>query len=169
MSDQQFESKKEWRIFELFEIAIILKGLNGVIEIVLGVALLFFTNAVNTLVFALAQNELIDDPNDFFATYALSFLSGTSSAEHFGGLYLLAHGFMKVTIVAGLLRNKSWAYPAAITLMSLFILYQIVRVARYHSIPLLVLTIFDLIVVWLIWHEYRRLYPAVSRVPPVGM
>lgn len=162
MSEQQFESKKEWRLFELFEVAIILKGLNGVIELVLGVTLLFFSNTVNSLVYALAQHELIDDPNDFFATHALSFLSGASASEHFGGLYLLSHGVMKVTIVGGLLRNKAWAYPAALTLMSLFVVYQLVRVARYHSVLLLALTLFDMVVMWLIWHEYRRLYPAIS-------
>jgi uncharacterized membrane protein len=155
-----FESKKEWRIFELFEIAILLKGINGVVELVLGSILLFFSEAVNDIVFVLTQNELIDDPNDFLATHIQSLLAGIPQAEHFGGIYLIAHGIVKVTLVAGLWRNKPWAYPSAIVIMSLFIVYQLVRVAQHHSLPLLAFTLIDCGVVWLIAHEYRRIPPA---------
>ena len=151
------ESLKERRIFNLFEIAVVLKGINGLIELVLGTTLLFFSNLVNDIVYALAQNELIEDPNDFFARHAQSLLGGVPQAEHFGGLYLLAHGVVKIILVGGLLRNKSWAYPAALAVMSLFVVYQWVRIAMYKSPLLLALTLFDMFVIWLIYHEYRRL------------
>ncbi len=37
----------------------------------------------------------------------------------------------------------------------MFIAYQMYRFSYTHSIGLLVLTVFDLFVVWLVWKEYR--------------
>jgi uncharacterized membrane protein len=37
-----------------------------------------------------------------------------------------------------------------------FIGYQIYRMAATPSILLAALTVFDVVVVWLTWHEYRR-------------
>jgi uncharacterized membrane protein len=54
-----------------------------------------------------------------------------------------------------LLRNKLWAYPASLVILSLFIAYQVYRFSYTHSVGLVVLTAFDLIVMVLIWHEYR--------------
>ena len=39
--------------------------------------------------------------------------------------------------------------------MSLFIVYQLYRYVDTHAFDLVVLTVFDLIVIGLIWHEYR--------------
>jgi uncharacterized membrane protein len=41
--------------------------------------------------------------------------------------------------------------------MSLFIVYQLYRFFYTRSLGLIVLTVFDLIVMILIWHEYRLL------------
>ena len=56
----------------------------------------------------------------------------------------------------GLLRGKSWAFPASLVAMSLFIVYQVYRFSYTHAFGLVVLTAFDIILVMLIWHEYRQ-------------
>lgn len=148
---------REKGIHEAFEISIALKGIGALVETILGAALLF-TDRLIEVVFALVENELIDDPNDFFATHVRSFLLSPHAADAtFGGLYLLSHGVVKLFLVAGLWRGKLWAYPASLAVFALFILYQLVRFARTHSPWLLALTALDLVIMWLIFHEYRRL------------
>jgi len=66
---------------------------------------------------------------------------------------------VKIFLVAGLLRNRRWAYPAALAVFGTFILYQVYRFSYTHSLGLVALTIFDLAVMWLIWREYRLRYP----------
>ena len=150
-----FENKREKGLYEVFYVSVLLKGINAVLEIVLG-TLLFFVDLGEVLQ-ALVQNELVDDPNDFLATHVQPFAQHiTTGGEQFAALYLLSHGLVKGVLVAGLLRNKLWAYPASLGVFALFILYQVVRWFSTHSIFLVGLTIFDLGVMWLIWHEYQR-------------
>jgi uncharacterized membrane protein len=58
--------------------------------------------------------------------------------------------------VAALLRNQIWAYPWMIVFLAVFIVYQVYRMTFAFSIGLLGLTIFDLVVVWLTYREYRK-------------
>jgi len=151
-------AREEGEIHALFEISIVLKGVGAALETALGFALLY-SGSLITFIFQLLNNELIDDPNDFFATHAHSLLSTSAlshSAQIFGALYLISHGVVKLFLIAGLLRNKLWAYPASLAVFSLFIFYQLVRFTRTHSVWLLVLTLLDIIIMWLIWHEYTQ-------------
>ena len=147
--------KREKDIHRLFILSVALKGCIAALQLILGL-LLLFTDSVTGFILRLTESELFEDPNDFFATHIQSLLAPTHSAQIFGALYLLSHGAVKVFLVAGLLRNKFWAYPASIAVLGLFILYQVLRWLQTHSIALVVLTLFDCLVIWLIWHEYRQ-------------
>ena len=70
-------------------------------------------------------------------------------------LYLLSHGIVKLFAVVALLKNKLWGYPLSIVVFGGFVLYQIYRFTLTGAIGLIALTIFDLVVIWLIWLEYR--------------
>jgi len=70
-------------------------------------------------------------------------------------IYLLSHGVIKMFAVIALLRKKLWGYPLSIAVFGGFIVYQIYRFTVTGGIGLIVLTIFDLVVIWLIWLEYR--------------
>lgn len=150
------EERNERRIYDLFILGVVLKGVDGVLELVVGI-LLVFTHVLNNAVLALVHNELIEDPNDFFASHVRALTNASHDAQVFGGLYLIAHGVVKAFLSAGLLRNKAWAYPAAILFFSLFILYDLIRIFATHSIPLTFLAVFDAIVLGLVWYEYRRM------------
>ena len=151
-------------IYDAFLISVIAKGVFAALETFLGV-LLLFTGSVVQFVLELVQNELIEDPTDFFATHFKSLLNPSHDAQVFGGLYLLSHGVVKLFLVAGLLRKKLWAYPASLVVFALFIVYQLMRWLDTHSVWLLVLTAIDAIVMWLIWHEYRRMMRAENATP----
>src|ERR1039457_2715647 len=55
----------------------------------------------------------------------------------------------------GLLRNRMWSYPASLVVMAAFIAYQLYRYSYTFSVGLMLLTIFDVIVIALVWHEWR--------------
>jgi uncharacterized membrane protein len=147
----------ERRIHQIFEISVLLKGAHALIECIGGLILAFVsTSAIQNLVNSFTQDDLIEDPNDFVATHLLSLAQDfTVSTQHFYAFYLLSHGLIKAFLVVGLLRNKLWAYPASLVVLGLFIVYQLYRYSYTNSFGLIVLTVFDLVVMALIWHEYR--------------
>ena|SRR5690242_17255769 len=147
----------ERRIHQIFELGVLLKGAHALIECIGGLALaLVSTSAITGLVKSLTQDELIEDPNDVVGTHLLRLAQNfTVSSQHFYAFYLLSHGVIKAFLVVGLLRNKLWAYPASFVALGLFIVYQLYRFSYTHGVGLLVLTVFDVFVIWLIWHEYR--------------
>jgi uncharacterized membrane protein len=148
---------QERRSHEAFEVSIWLKGAHALIECVGGLILAFVSaQSITTLVDRLTQDELIEDRHDIIATSLLHWAQSFSvQTEHFYAFYLLSHGVVKLFLVAGLIRSKLWAYPASLVVMSMFIIYQLYRFSYTHGIGLILLTVFDLIVIGLVWHEYR--------------
>lgn len=147
----------EHRIHQLFEIGVWLKGAHALIECVGGILLyLVSTDAIASWVNAFTQEELIEDPNDFIAGY-LSQTAGHFSvaSKEFYAFYLLSHGLIKLLLVVGLLRGRLWSYPASLAALGAFMVYQLYRYSYTHSAGLLVLTVFDAVVMMLIWHEWR--------------
>jgi uncharacterized membrane protein len=141
-----------------FEIGIILKGLDGLLELIGGTLLLAVSPAtINRIVGALTQHELSEDPRDFVATHLLRLSHGlTGPAVGFAAAYLLLHGIVKVVLVLALLRNKLWAYPWTIAFLATFIGYQLYRIALHLTLGLIALTIFDALIIWLTWREYQK-------------
>jgi uncharacterized membrane protein len=141
-----------------FQISIVLKGLDGLLEIIGGLLLLAVSPAqINRIVVNLTQHELSKDPHDYVATHLLHYTQGlTGASVNFAVFYLLSHGIVKVILVVALLRNKRWAYPGLIVVLVAFIVYQLYRIALEPTAPLVALTVFDAFVVWLTWREWTR-------------
>jgi len=155
----------EHRIHQIFKVSVLLKGAHALIECAGGLALaLVRTSTIAALVNRLTQEELIEDPNDFVATHLLTMAQNFSvSTQHFYAFYLLSHGIVKLFLVIGLLRGRLWSYPTSLVALGLFIVYQLYRFSYTHGVGLIVLTVFDLLVMGLIWHEYRL---ARRHLPP---
>ncbi|QCU77967.1 DUF2127 domain-containing protein [Citricoccus sp. SGAir0253] len=142
----------------MFLAGIILKGLDGVAELIGGLMLMLGDPAlVHRFVLRLTQPELAEDPQDFIATHLLH-ASGTltGAGVHYAALYLLAHGAVKVVLVTALLANRLWAYPWTISVLVAFIAYQLYQLAVSPTAGLITLTVFDILVVILTWHQYHR-------------
>lgn len=141
-----------------FVVGIVLKGLDGVLELLGGVLLFIVTpTTINSLARWATQHELSEDPHDFLATHLLHYTGRlTGNAMHFGGAYLLLHGAVKIVLVAAVLKNYLWAYPLMILFLLVFIAYQVYRLTFAPSAGLVGLTVFDLAVTWLTWREYVR-------------
>lgn len=142
-----------------FRILIVLKGLDGVLEVLGGILLLFIKpGQIGAVAQFLTQHELSEDPHDFFANLVLHGSNSLASghATLFGAIYLLSHGLVKVVLVLAVLRDKLWAYPWLIVFLVIFILYQVYRMIVRFTLGMLLLTLFDIVVVWLTVREYRR-------------
>jgi uncharacterized membrane protein len=142
----------------VFEIGIIGKGLNGTAELLGGLLLLLASpDRLRHFAVVLTQGELSEDPHDLIATRLLHSAHGlTGGTVRFGAIYLLAHGAIKIVLVIALLLDKLWAYPWMIGFLSLFIGYQLYRIALHPSAGLIALTIVDALLLALTAHEYRR-------------
>lgn len=139
-----------------FKVSIALKGIDGALEIIGGVALLFVApSTLQQWARTLTAHELAQDPHDFIANHLLHSASQLShSTTLFGAIYLLSHGLAKVVLVIALLREQLWAYPWMIALLGVFIIYQLYRLTYRVTIGLTLLTLFDAFVVWLTAREY---------------
>ncbi|HET9850149.1 MAG TPA: DUF2127 domain-containing protein [Candidatus Saccharimonadales bacterium] len=142
-----------------FRAGLFLKGLDGLIETIGGILLLLVSPAqINHLARWLTEGQLDRNPHDFIANHILkSAHSLTGASLIFGAAYLLSHGIVKIILVFEVLRGRTWAYIGLIVVTGLFVIYQVYRItAVKFSVSLLLLTIFDLIIIYLTQKEYRR-------------
>jgi uncharacterized membrane protein len=138
----------EHRIHQLFVVSIVLKGLHALIEIIGGIALYFFkTDTIVHWLYAKAGES-----NDLVAHFARTF---TGKEHHFYAFYLVSHGLVNLAIVIALLSRRLWAYPATFAVLIAFMAYQLYRYTYTHDMGLVALTVLDLIVLGLAWHEYE--------------
>lgn len=140
----------------VFYVSLILKGLDGVLELVGGVLLLVVTpTQIGAIAKFLTFHELSEDPRDFIANSLLDLVAGLNvSVALFGAFYLLLHGVVKVVLVWAVLRDHLWAYPWLIAFLLLFIVYQGYELVVAFSWALLLLTVFDIFIAYVTFREY---------------
>jgi uncharacterized membrane protein len=150
---------QEKRIHQIFVASVLFKGAHALVEIVGGVLLyLISTETIVGIIDRWSYGELAEDQSDRIARYVLEFgRSFSVEAHNFYAFYLLSHGVVKIVLVWGLIREKLWAYPASFVVFGAFIAYQLYRYSFTHEFALILLTIFDLFVIYLAVHEYRLL------------
>jgi len=161
---EQFSAKTEAKIERdllwLFDLALILKIINGSLEMLAALLVLFVPPS---LVLRLAEfatsGELAQDPNDLIAigiqTAAQTF---TVHTHYLLALYLVLHGSIKVLLVIGILAKKRVAYPLFMIALAIFGAYEAYRGFILHEMLLQALAIFDLALLVLTSYEYRRRY-----------
>src|SRR4030095_9115044 len=141
----------------LFQLSLLCKAVFAVAEILAGIGAFFVTQEfVFSLVGRLTRMELCQHPHDLIANYLYTSAQHFSlSTRNFTAVYLLSHGVIKLWLIVGLLREKLWYYPLAIAVFGLFVVYQLYRFNLSHSPWLVLITLVDLVVIALTWHEYR--------------
>lgn len=142
---------------KIFEGGILLKGISGALEFI-GGALLFFVSpaSIHNFIVFITHRELLADPHDLFANILLN------STQHIGGsrafliIYLWIHATIKLIAVIGILKNQLWAYPFSLITLGALMLYQIYTIIFVSvSIGMILLTVFDIFILWLILREYK--------------
>jgi len=146
-------------VTDAFDVGVVLKGLDGVLEIVAGFFLLVVPlRDIRHFLVWVTGKELSQDKNDVIANY-LVHLANTLSVKSYQLTiaYLLVHGFVKVFLVYMLLRRRLWAYPTAVAVFAAFGVYQIYQYTYSHSPFMLALTVLDVAVIVLTAWEWRIL------------
>ncbi|MCX6728644.1 MAG: DUF2127 domain-containing protein [Candidatus Saccharibacteria bacterium] len=155
-----------------FVIGILFKGIDGLIELLLGFVFLFLSpEKLNNLVVFATHQELSSDPHDFLANLLInSSQHYTNGGRYFLVAYLWVHAAVKLIAVIGILRNKLWAYPFSLITLGIFTVYQLYEIIFVKvSFTMVLLTVFDVFIIWLIWREYGKIknstsYPGVKKI-----
>ena len=92
----------------------------------------------------------IAEPRIVSAGAALSLVGGGLIA-----FYLFTRGFIKLALIVAMLKQYVFAYPWSLVVLAAFVIYQIYELVHTHSLGILAVTLFDLVVMWFIWKEWR--------------
>lgn len=153
---------------KVFEYGILIKGLDGLIELFTAVTLIFVSpKMLQGLVVLATHRELARDPDDFISNFLIhASHQFTNSGRLFFIIYLSIHAIVKLVSVIGLLRNKLWAYPFALISLSVLTLYQVFDIIFGHgSVAVILLTVADSAILALIWREYQKVRVKNTETP----
>jgi uncharacterized membrane protein len=144
----------------LYFLAVAVKGVDGVLELLLGLVLSFVPSLAHTaLEAAAARGRTGSAPLGQFISNYLEGLDGTLT--HWGiGLviaYLIAHGAIKVLLVICLLLRLSKVYPAAIGVLIAFLALEIYLFIASPGVTLGLFIALDALIIYLVVREYRQL------------
>lgn len=151
---QRWEAFLDW----LFLLGVLGKAVDGALEVIVGVPLLFLDRGrLIDLVSGAATRELQEEPNQLLAQLILHEVGKLNSGVLLiGGIYLLVHGIVKLGIVTALVRGTQRLYPWAIGALSILFVVQVVDLAIKFSWGVLALTILDLVIIALTVREWRH-------------
>jgi uncharacterized membrane protein len=151
-------------LHRFFEIGILIKGVDGGLELIGGLLLVFLSpSAINRVVLFFVEGELKEDPNDFFANLLVHITRSAIDAKIPASIFLIVHGVVKLGLVGGLATHRLWSYPAAIIVFAGLTLYQLYQLNQQYSLFLGVVTVLDVIVIVLVIVEYRYLRIATQK------
>jgi uncharacterized membrane protein len=139
----------------IFDAAVVIKAIDGVLEIAGGYFLVFKPGWIGPVVAEWAYRLLLDHPASRIGAALAAWGDGLSAdTERFASFYLIGHGIAKVFIAWGLIREKIWAFPVALAVFGALIAYQVHRLLQTHSGTLAVLIAVDIGVCYIIWREW---------------
>ena len=129
----------------VYMLTVAIKGFDGLIELLAGIVLLVAPSELHKLMHQLAQ-----------------YIAHVDTDVTRGGLtivilFLIVHGIVKLALVYALLRRILWAYPYALGVLVLFLIYQLYVCIVQPSVSMIVFAALDAIIVWVVWGEWRKL------------
>lgn len=158
------KEEREKDILWFFDLALLLKAVNGSLEILGAILVLVVPPSfVIKIVEFATSGEVGQDPSDFVASSIRDAAHAFTVHTHYLlALYLVLHGAIKVVLVIGIFAGKRIAYPLFMAALALFGAYEAYRGFMRQELLLQALAVFDFSVLILTAYEYRRRYPAHS-------
>lgn len=159
MNRLQRMRNSEW-FDRLYLLTVAVKGFDGLAEFLAGLALLIAPQWLHAFLSYLS-NEASESSHLFMQDIAGRIAHVDTDITR-GGLtviilFLLTHGIVKLALVYALLRRILWAYPYALGVLALFLIYQIYVAIVQPSLGMTVFVLLDVIIVWVVWSEWRQL------------
>ena len=148
-------------LHDSFILSVMLKAALGVAQILAAIGLAITSQSqLIRFVAQLTASETQQDPTDPLATWLLSAAQSFSIHEQtFYVLYFTGHGLLNLGIAATLVARLRWSYPVSIVVLAAFVIYQIDRFVLTGSWTMIALSLFDVLIIALVWREYRQLDP----------
>lgn len=147
--------RTEHTVYELFKWSILLKGAISVGEVFVG-AILLLIPASYIITFVQGAGSWLsgyaDNPVTLKLVAELSTFGAGSAL--FVAFYLLSRGLIKCGLIWALLKNILWAYPASLIVLGLFLVFQAYEIIGRGSIFVIAISLFDIVVMYLIWREW---------------
>lgn len=145
--------KREHWLHLIFYITLIGKGLFGLGQMASGIAVLVVPRRVwHQLAVKLTAGNA-DNPATAWLLHQTEHLD--SGIQLYAAIYMISHAATKIVLVWAVLKGKMWAYPWMMGFLAAFIIYQTYEIFARHSVFFLLLTIFDIFIVWLTRHEWN--------------
>ncbi|HAM27978.1 MAG TPA: hypothetical protein DCP11_15115 [Microbacteriaceae bacterium] len=146
-----------------YTIGVVVKGIDGAIEFLVGVLLLVAPGLVHVVLAAAASEarEGSSAANAFIADYVARLDSQLArSGLAFLITFLIIHGVVKLVLVYCLLRKFHRVYPIALAVLIVFLAYQVYAFVTAPSIGMAVFTLLDALIIFFVYREYRQIRPA---------
>lgn len=142
-----------------YEIGILIKGIDGVFELIGGILVLTLSpDTILRVTNFFAQEFLESNPHNFIGNHIEHAGHHLASGQTtFAAAFLLTHGAVKVALVTALLLNKLWAYPWALVVLGLFLVYQVYLLITGPTFGMAFLTVLDAIIIYLVWREWKKI------------
>jgi uncharacterized membrane protein len=161
MTEQKRIPFREQPAFQrVYKIGIAIKGFDGLVELVAGLALWLSPslvhNFLNLIIGETSEHsgriyqfiaENVGRVDNDFAKTSLVFLI----------IFLISHGLIKLALVYALLKEILKAYPYALVVLTGFLIYQLYVFIIHPTLGMALFTILDAVIIWLVWGEYQDL------------
>jgi uncharacterized membrane protein len=142
---------------KLFKTSVWLKGFLGIVDILIGFLVLIFGTKIVEDLGNIFAKKLLEEPKDIIVNHLWNYLQNLSlSTEHFIAIYMIIFGVINLFLVFMILKKKVKLYPWLVAVLSLMIIYSILRFFHTHSLVLLVFTIWDSFIAAMLFEEYRN-------------
>jgi uncharacterized membrane protein len=144
----------------LYFVGVSIKGVDGIVELILGLALLLVPSLPHTALEAAANRASSGTiPFGQFISNYLENLDGTLAqwGTWLVIAYLTAHGAIKVLLVVCLLLRLHRVYPVAVVVLGAFLAYEIYLFCVKPGMTLGFFVVLDAVIIYLVIREYRQL------------
>jgi uncharacterized membrane protein len=155
-----------------YYVGIAVKGFDGLVELVAGIALL-----ISPVILHHSLMTVMHHANNYHGILADKFAEYVGRLDEdlaraglmFLIIFLIGHGIVKLTLVYCLLRRIIWAYPYALGVLWLFLIYQLyVTFQDPGSLGLWFFTVLDALIIWLVWGEWKDLQEEAADKKPAS-
>ena len=145
----------------IYDLGIIIKGIDGFLELAAGVLLWISPSLVHSILIGI-HNELTENPAHHVRQYVAQYVGHLDTQLAAAGMvflivFLISHGVIKLVLVYALLKKIVQAYPIALVVLGLFLVYQVYVFVREPTIGMAVFSILDAAIIGLVWREYKLL------------
>ena len=150
-----------------YKIGVGIKGLDGLVELIVGVWLIFAPHTPHRLLQRAANEAAEHDGTIFhFVEKQVIHLDAqiTGKVLAFIIAFLIIHGVVKLVLVYCLFRKIHHVYPYALALLLILFGIQVSPLFRNPGdLALWLFTILDVIIIYLVWGEYQDIKEEIKR------